>query len=140
MAAHHESMRSICRLARLLTRSFTTSSQLRDELEAVAIVATGDVRRALVESPKQLGSLSVVQVVAERHELEIRAVRKIGRCVHHDPTVANDCLDGVHQLQTLLLSADEARDYGIVDEVIRRRPVLTSAFEPGDDAGSPNGG
>jgi ATP-dependent Clp protease, protease subunit len=39
-----------------------------------------------------------------------------------------------------ILSAEEAKDYGIVDEVIRRRPALTSAFEPDEDAGSPNGG
>jgi ATP-dependent Clp protease, protease subunit len=38
-----------------------------------------------------------------------------------------------------ILSAEEARDYGLVDEVIQRRPALTAAFEPSEEPG-PNGG
>ena len=38
-----------------------------------------------------------------------------------------------------ILSAQEAKDYGIVDEVIRRRPAQTVPFESRDEPG-PNGG
>ena len=38
-----------------------------------------------------------------------------------------------------ILSAEEARDYGLVDEVIQRRPALTAAFDPTEEPG-PNGG
>jgi ATP-dependent Clp protease protease subunit len=38
-----------------------------------------------------------------------------------------------------ILTAAEAKEYGIVDEVIRRRPALTDAFEPSGKPG-PNGG
>jgi ATP-dependent Clp protease, protease subunit len=38
-----------------------------------------------------------------------------------------------------ILSAEEAKDYGLVDEVIQRRPALTGAFEPEGSPG-PNGG
>jgi ATP-dependent Clp protease, protease subunit len=38
-----------------------------------------------------------------------------------------------------ILTAAEAKDYGIVDEVIRRRPALTETFEPSEKPG-PNGG
>jgi ATP-dependent Clp protease protease subunit len=38
-----------------------------------------------------------------------------------------------------ILSAEEAKDYGLVDEVIQRRPALTAAFEPNERPG-PNGG
>jgi ATP-dependent Clp protease, protease subunit len=38
-----------------------------------------------------------------------------------------------------ILSAQEAKDYGIVDEVIRRRPAQTVRFESTDEPG-PNGG
>ena len=38
-----------------------------------------------------------------------------------------------------ILSAEEAKDYGLVDEVIQRRPALTAAFEP-DGSPGPNGG
>jgi ATP-dependent Clp protease protease subunit len=38
-----------------------------------------------------------------------------------------------------ILSAEEARDYGLVDEVIQRRPAVTAAFEPSEEPGQ-NGG
>jgi ATP-dependent Clp protease, protease subunit len=38
-----------------------------------------------------------------------------------------------------ILSAEEARDYGLLDQVIQRRPALTAAFEPSEGPG-PNGG
>jgi ATP-dependent Clp protease, protease subunit len=38
-----------------------------------------------------------------------------------------------------ILSAEEARDYGLVDDVIQRRPAVTAAFEPSEEPG-PNGG
>jgi ATP-dependent Clp protease, protease subunit len=38
-----------------------------------------------------------------------------------------------------ILSAEEAREYGLVDEVIQRRPALSAAFESSEGPG-PNGG
>jgi ATP-dependent Clp protease protease subunit len=94
--------------------------------------------RVLIHQP--YGGIEGQAADMEIHAREILRQRQL-----IDEIMARHTGQPVEKIRTdtdrdFILSAQEAKDYGIVDEVIRRRPVLGPAFEPGDDAGSPNGG
>jgi ATP-dependent Clp protease protease subunit len=75
-------------------------------------------------------------------EIHAREVLRQRRLI--DEILARHTGQPVEKIRTdtdrdFILSAQEAKNYGVVDEVIHRRPVLGATFEP-TESGGPNGG
>lgn len=70
------------RLACLPIRSFTSRSELGDELEPVDVVTVYHVFDAFVERDKDARTLGGSEVVVHGHQLELRTFREVGRLVY----------------------------------------------------------
>src|SRR5579859_870553 len=101
--AHHRSILAASRCARLASRSFTSNSELRDEFEAVDVVAALDVFGAFVDRLKQARLLLRIEAVLHQHQLHFGALGQVGRLVEHEPAVVDVGFERLHRFNLALL-------------------------------------
>lgn len=96
-SAHHFSIRTICWRARLPTRSFTSSPQLPHQLEPIDVIAPFDVGVPFLDRGVESIALVIIEPVGlDRQKLDLRAFRRLGSLVEHEPAVLYDRLDCLH--------------------------------------------
>jgi hypothetical protein len=87
---------SACCCALLPIRSFTSRSHLGDEVEAVRVVAPLEISDTGVQGLKQLSPLLRIEIIIDGKQLDLGAIRQLGRLIHHEATVLDDCFERLH--------------------------------------------